>query len=57
MKWNTQSEICGQRVAIRFEDGDELTGRIVGESVTGSLVRVLADDGEVYVGNQWDSLE
>jgi len=52
MTWQTDTDICGERVVMYMPDGEELAGVVVGEGK--NVIRVKGDDGETYIGNQFD---
>ncbi len=55
--WITDDELVGFRVTIYTDYGEEESAIVLAVSDSTTNIRVMADDGTVMVGNQYDELD
>ena len=53
--WNTNDELVGERILIDC-GYDEEEATVLAVSTTSARIKVLTDDGDVMVGDQWEEV-
>lgn len=56
-RFTTDDEMVGQRVWIYSSHGEGEPALVLAVSTRNANIRVLADDGEVMIGNQWEPMD
>jgi hypothetical protein len=56
MAFVTNDSMVGERVVIYTGDGGDELATVIAVSDCNANIKVRADDGDILIGNQWDSL-